>query len=92
MKEFAYLFEKQLQKVSGSEDIQQGWGANLCGRIGARKSNPSVQAGKAATAGRSCEQAPEDNCFLRIHIPFPGSQGSHTEPLETRAKDVVLFE
>ena len=60
-------------------------------RIGARKSNPSGQAQEALNVGRNAEVAAEENCFLRIHIPFPGTHG-RDDPPETRSKDVVLFE
>jgi hypothetical protein len=91
LKSFSLLFEAQLRKVAGVENIvDHDWGANLCGRIGARKiANPSIQAQVATEKGLHAVISPEDNCFLRIHIPFPGSQ---SENQETRSKDVVLFE
>jgi len=92
LKAFSELFESQLKKVSGSADLSRGWGANLCGRIGAKRgSNPNQQAMEAMNLGAQQDVAPDDNCFLRIHIPFP-AQNQVSEPLETRAKDVVLFE
>lgn len=103
LKSFSELFENQLRKLSSfttgiDENVTKGkrgqlpdWGPNLCGRLGANKpkaSNPSQQALEAMKQGLQAGTAPEDNCFLRIHIPFPGSGGEK----ETRAKDVVLFE
>jgi len=37
---------------------------------------------------------PEDNCFLRIHVPFPcGTKGNTSIPTsETKCQDVVLYE
>jgi len=79
MKRFSQLFERQLLNVTGGTD----WGANLCGRLvhrrasnpGSRK-NPSVQAQAAAAKGAKQEYEGEDNCFLRIHIPFPASRNN----------------
>ena len=95
LKAFSELFELQLKKVSNSNAIDgqlPDWGANLCGRIGANNKlkppNPSQQAMEAMKQGLQAGIANEDNCFLRIHIPFPGSGGQK----ETRSKDVVLFE
>lgn len=94
LKAFSELFESQLRKVSGSTDLSLGWGANLCGRIGAKRaSNPNQQAMEAMSFGAQQDVAPDDNCFLRIHIPFPAQHSNvAAEPLETRSKDVVLFE
>ena len=94
LKAFSELFESQLKKVSGSTDMSLGWGANLCGRIGSGKrgSNPSQQAMEAMNIGSQQDIGADDNCFLRIHIPFPAQNNHVNEPLETRSKDVVLFE
>lgn len=82
MKRFSELFERQLQSVTGTSN-NSDWGANLCGRLvhrrssnGNAKKNPSVQVMEAAQQGAKQEYEPEDNCFLRIHIPFPASRGS----------------
>lgn len=112
MKRFSQLFERQLQSVTG-ESTNGDWGPNLCGRLvrrrasnGSSKKNPSAQYQEAAQKGLKQEYEPEDNCFLRIHIPFPASRGNNaqqttsnggltgcdTPPSETRSKDVVLFE
>ena len=115
MKRFSELFERQLQSVTGAAN-NADWGANLCGRLvhrrssnsAAAKKNPSVQVMEAAQKGLKQEYEPEDNCFLRIHIPFPSSRGngnSHCDEEgldannsftsahgENRSKDVVLFE
>lgn len=112
MKRFSELFERQLQSVTGASN-NADWGPNLCGRLVRRrgsnalsKKNPSAQYQEAAQQGLKQEYEPEDNCFLRIHIPFPASKtvnngdhvqtgglnGSDTPPSETRSKDVVLFE
>jgi hypothetical protein len=98
LKSFSELFENQLRKLTNygiDKNLTRGklpdWGPNLCGRIGANKNkphNPSQQAMEAMKQGLQSRIAPEDNCFLRIHIPFPGSGGEK----ETRSKDVVLFE
>lgn len=87
MKRFSQLFERQLQSVTGRNDA--GWGANLCGRLvhrrgsnsgggssGAAK-NPSVQIQQANARGFKQEYEPEDNCFLRMHIPFPASRNNN---------------
>eukprot|EP00392_Amoebophrya_sp_AT5.2_P011023 g11098.t1 len=34
---------------------------------------------------------PEDNCFLRIHIPFPGADRIDIKDRERRCQDVVLY-
>jgi hypothetical protein len=109
MKRFSELFERQLKSVTGAAH-NPDWGANLCGRLVRRrasngvKKNPSAQYQEAAQQGLKQEYEPEDNCFLRIHIPFPASKeqpgsggdglaGPETPPgSETRSKDVVLFE
>ena len=114
LKRFSELFERQLQSVTGAAN-NADWGANLCGRLVRRrgsngpaaKKTPSAQYQEAAQQGLRQEYEPEDNCFLRIHIPFPASRGggdstscqdglirpgSDTPPSETRSKDVVLFE
>ena len=110
MKRFSELFERQLQSVTGAAN-NADWGANLCGRLVHRRGsasrssnvkNPSVQAMQAAAKGARQEYEPEDNCFLRMHIPFPATRNEHHDPGldtsftsasgETRSKDVVLFE
>lgn len=107
MKRFSELFERQLQSVTGAAN-NADWGANLCGRLVHRRGsnsakNPSVQYKEAVEKGSKQEYEPEDNCFLRIHIPFPATRGNGAEPRhgleddsltpgETRSKDVVLFE
>jgi hypothetical protein len=79
MKRFSQLFERQLQSVTGRNDA--GWGANLCGRLVHRRGsnsakNPSIQVQQAAAQGSKQEYENEDNCFLRIHIPFPASRNN----------------
>ena len=80
MKRFSQLFERQLQSVTGRNDA--GWGANLCGRLVHRRGsnsaakNPSIHVQQAAARGSKQEYEPEDNCFLRIHIPFPASRNN----------------
>jgi hypothetical protein len=115
MKRFSELFERQLQSVTGTAN-NADWGANLCGRLVHRRGstpgknktpssqkNPNIQYQEATAQGSRQEYEPEDNCFLRIHIPFPASRALvHDEDPntsfisanggETRSKDVVLFE
>ena len=109
MKRFSELFERQLQSVTGTS-TNADWGANLCGRLVHRRNskgnkngakNPSVQVMEAAAKRTNQEYLPEDNCFLRMHIPFPASRDLHPEGLdasfnsangENRSKDVVLYE
>jgi hypothetical protein len=92
LERFAELFEQQLSSLSGSGTGD--WGPNLCGRLKA----PTVLADSAAAirprAGSAAtrELTAKDNCFLRIHVPFPGKlmSGEPAEPVRTR--DVVLYE
>ena len=85
MKRFSELFERQLQSVTGNK---ADWGANLCGRLVHRRNsiqqsqrkNPSVQVMEAAQHGAKQEYEPEDNCFLRMHIPYPASRGNGSHP------------
>lgn len=88
MKRFSELFERQLQSVTGERN-NADWGANLCGRLVYRrnsvtqhlqKKNPSVQVMEAAQKAAKQEYEREDNCFLRIHIPFPASRGNGGHP------------
>lgn len=92
LERFAELFEQQLSSLSGSGTGD--WGPNLCGRLKA----PTVLADsacairpRAGAAGSAAtrELTARDNCFLRIHIPFPGKMKAG-EPVKTR--DVVLYE
>ncbi|CAD7937097.1 unnamed protein product [Amoebophrya sp. A120] len=52
---------------------------------------PSASA--ASNAGDENDQiySPEDNCFLRIHIPFPGGSAITVKDRERRCQDVVLY-
>mmetsp|Transcript_87513 Transcript_87513/g.144858 ORF Transcript_87513/g.144858 Transcript_87513/m.144858 type:complete len:350 (+) Transcript_87513:86-1135(+) len=96
---FADLFQRQLRRVAGSSDVNADWGKNLCGRMS--KKERSME-----TLHRFNETAPEytaeDNCILRLHVPFPSAMSINlsgdgkdlfTPRLEDSvSKDVVLFE
>lgn len=96
---FAELFERQLTKVSGTSDVGDAeWGPNLCGRLSSTKkkggSNPLLSS--MADPNSSTNPA-EENCILRIHVPFPAGRSqmekSDSQRLEECvSKDVVLFE
>jgi hypothetical protein len=84
MKRFSELFVRQLQSVTGAQ-YNGDWGANLCGRLvhrrnssqnSSQRKNPSIQVMEAAQKAAKQEYESEDNCFLRIHIPFPASRGN----------------
>lgn len=97
---FADLFGSQLQRVTGSSDVNGDWGRNLCGRMsqGVKRrttSNPSLM----GTPSRDRKADPDENSILRMHVPFPAiTAGEHDEDrrqvsLEDNvSKDVVLFE
>lgn len=96
---FAALFGRQVQKVTGIEDVHADWGPNLCGTLSSKKRVMSqVHMGTASSTGLDKPDdgdvpGPEDNAILRIHIPFPSSKDSATETqAETVSKDVVLYE
>ncbi len=92
MKRFSQLFERQIQSVTGTAN-NVDWGANLCGRLVHRrtsnphKRNPSVQVQEATAQGAKQEYEPEDNCFLRIHIPFPATRGGGHAADDTHGLD-----
>ncbi|CAJ1348211.1 unnamed protein product [Effrenium voratum] len=93
---FAELFGRQLTRVAGTDDVGGAeWGPNLCGRLSNSKkkgSNPLL------SSMGSGPPEPEENCILRIHVPFPAGKGGGIEESDSRrleecvSKDVVLFE
>ena len=71
------------------------WGKNLCGRLSS--SNKKGGSNPLLTSMETPNTA-EDNCILRIHVPFPAGR-SQMEKSESQkrledcvSKDVVLFE
>lgn len=72
---------------------------NLCGRLGANSIKNTDRIGVSMSTA-DANNSPvfnnrnlsdkEDNCFLRIHIPFPAKKDALTH--ETKCKDVVLYE
>ncbi|KAF4665539.1 hypothetical protein FOL46_003596 [Perkinsus olseni] len=115
LKRFSELFERQLMNVSGDPTLRD-WGANLCGRMspltkkkkGHEKSKPqatpNLQYKNAIQTAEPDKYEPEDNCFLRLHIPYPTAYRNADDSCSPdgramrkdsslgKSKDVVLFE
>ncbi|CAD7960785.1 unnamed protein product [Amoebophrya sp. A25] len=101
----ANLFIRQLESITDTTwDGNQDWGANLCGRLGATALERRKMRMQALGANSTCYESfatdlpsnlaydPEDNCFLRIHIPYPGGQAVKAHDNNARAcQDVVLY-
>eukprot|EP00397_Hematodinium_sp_SG-2012_P032745 GEMP01034892.1.p1 GENE.GEMP01034892.1~~GEMP01034892.1.p1 ORF type:complete len:329 (+),score=60.13 GEMP01034892.1:93-1079(+) len=97
---FADLFIRQLERVTG-QNAEADWGTNFCGRIGSKKPQKLLTAFDYSSDQLEEEEdsgswEPEDNCFLRMHVPFPaGSSKPATSNLEAEkrvCRDVVLYE
>jgi len=101
---FAELFQRQLQRATGSEDLFASWGQNLCGRLH-RSVRSSPEFGKSSSPELGAVPQPrverearsEDNAMHRMHIPFPtalalGKRDPHRNPEDAVCKDVVLYE
>lgn len=99
---FAEMFQRQLRRVAGSSDVNADWGRNLCGRMS--KKERSIEALHRLSESTP-EYTAEDNCILRLHVPFPSvmqgadrdrdpaGTGTGSVGLEDNvSKDVVLFE
>ncbi|CAK9027663.1 Uncharacterized protein SCF082_LOCUS18022 [Durusdinium trenchii] len=96
---FAELFERQLTKVSGTSDVGDAeWGPNLCGRLSTQKKKGSNAMLSSMADANSSLNPQEENCILRIHVPFPAGKGQMEKSESQRrleecvSKDVVLFE
>ena len=98
---FAELFERQLSRVSGQSDVGDAeWGPNLCGRLS--QSHKKKAASNPLLAAQGDTTSPhyqaDENCILRIHVPFPAGRAvmeksdSQRRLEECVSKDVVLFE
>lgn len=108
MEHFAELFKAQLQKVDnmsrngsmlGLQALRRGQPSFLSVPQAKDMSNlrNGMDDGDAAE-DEDAQQKPEENNFLRIHIPFPSSK-TRPDPLDERTcsdeigtQDVVLFE
>lgn len=105
---FADLFQRQLTRVTGEEDAYADWGQYMCGSLkpshynnfissstmGKTRSSHQLynQSMTPSPSAQSLEYEREDNCFLRLHVPYPGGKKDVRENCETHSKDVVLFE
>mmetsp|Transcript_89287 Transcript_89287/g.158389 ORF Transcript_89287/g.158389 Transcript_89287/m.158389 type:complete len:354 (+) Transcript_89287:76-1137(+) len=88
---FAELFERQVTRVTGEDDVNADWGPNLCGRLSQANKNRRSSASNHAISSMPAESGggsppvpdyqPEDNSILRIHVPYPASshRGSATD-------------
>jgi len=80
---FAELFERQVTRVTGEDDVNADWGPNLCGRLSqankknrSSASNHTISSMADGGSGREPvvpDYQPEDNSILRIHVPYPAS-------------------
>lgn len=89
LQKFAQLFVRQLEDVTGENfETAQHWGPNLCGTLNPSALERRKDRGKQKAAPIAAEIRAEDNCFLRIHIPYPGG----IEKMAGSAcQDVVLY-
>lgn len=106
MKNFASLFERQLTAVAGPSalsvrHIDSQWGRNLCGRVYKNHTQfhldevegEDENEASARRADNLRSYDPEENCFLRIHIPFPSKKDARFDKNhDGRTNNVVLYE
>merc|ERR1719316_1375826 len=91
LERFAELFAYQLAELTDEPSGLGDWGPNLCGRL--KPQRPRVAGQKPGSSDPDLnslgsevprELKPEDNCFLRIHIPYPGRRKHERGPVRTR--------
>ena len=91
------LFVRQLEEVTGEAFFsnsrkQLDWGRNLCGRIKrAQGEGLETQDVDAPDSPMDPHDGPEDNCFLRIHIPYPGGTAVPALKAGRKCADVVVY-
>lgn len=95
---FADLFLRQLERVTG-QNVEADWGKNFCGRISQNTATKSLRSGSGSDDGgeelktqKEGSWEPQDNCFLRLHVPFPASKDSLLPTSPKMCRDVVIYE
>lgn len=90
---FASLFARQLQQVTGTNDLNSDWGRNMCGTF-KKKRVPSGHSLKQLghPTPVDTQYDPEDNSMLRIHLPFPARAQTKPQPGQEACSNVVLYE
>lgn len=100
---FADLFIRQLERVTG-QYAEADWGKNFCGRLSAKIPAEKPKSDIPDETNHAIQDKPdggsweaEDNCFLRIHVPFPASASKDdpiwkATPEKMVCRDVVLYE